>query len=85
MAKVKNKESAVEEVAVEQQAEPKVLTHTALGVYQDPITGKWYVTKVRYNPLTKEVGEYQVVDADETSKDATLYRFKIAAATEVFN
>lgn len=85
MAKVKNKESAVEEVSVEQQAEPKVLTHTALGVYQDPITGKWYVTKVRYNPLTKEVGEYQVVDADETSKDATLYRFKIAAATEVFN
>jgi len=59
------------------------LTHTALGVYKDEETGKWQIAKMKFNPETGSVGEFERIISDEGSKEAVIYKFKIQAAMDV--
>lgn len=55
-----------------------VLTHTALGTFQDTKTGQWVLAELRYNPETGETGEFKAITNEEGNKDAINYRLKIA-------
>lgn len=66
------------------EATPPVLTHTALGVFKDE-KGHWHVSRVKFNPETKQVGEMEVVPYDEVTRDAVIFKFKIMASEEVLN
>lgn len=61
--------------------EPSVLTHTSLGAFKDEVTGKWFVAKIKYNPVTKETGELEELIAGST-RDEVIEKFKIEASNE---
>lgn len=61
-----------------------MLTHSALGVFKDS-AGHWHVTRVKFNPETRQVGAMEIVPSEEVGRDAVIYRFKILASREVLN
>jgi len=58
------------------------LTHTALGVFQDESSGHWALAKVKYNPVTKQAGQVELLTNEEGTKEAINLRFKITAVSE---
>ena len=68
------KQTETAQTKTQEAPQPVVLTHTALGTFKDELTGKWTLAKVRYNPTTKQVGEFEAISNEEGGREAINYR-----------
>lgn len=59
------------------KTEEVVLTHKALGTFQNPSTKKWYVTEVSVNPLTGQAKLTNLYEAGDKDSCNELFKLKV--------
>lgn len=64
-------------------AEPVNLTHTALGIFTDSLTGASMIARIKYDPVTGKTGNLEKVDSGGIGKSFANEKFKIMAIQEV--
>lgn len=64
-----------------EDGKPIELTHNALSLYKDEVTGMFHLVKIRYNPLTKQIGEYELISCS-TERMEMNERFKIEVVNQ---
>jgi len=86
------KQKSIEDLILEaatpkqEEKEPQVvlpvnLTETALGIAKDPLTGKWNVVTIKFDPETRTAGPVEM--KEEEDRQIAVERFKIYAANDI--
>lgn len=57
------------------------LTETALGIAKDPLTGKWNVVTIKFDPENRIAGPVEM--KEEEDRQIAVERFKIFAANDI--
>lgn len=84
----KKREPVIEEENVEVSPDIKptpIYTHVSFGIYKNLNDGLWYVSKMQYNPVTGEAGNFSSKSTNSTFKAEAEDQFKMAVADNLFD